>query len=146
MRKGPPRRELFNQLEVIAQPGHQRAGDGDGAFQSIDRWLVTKLVAAGRQQTALGEDDFGAGVQEHKAAGDIGFLRLAGAEAGLTYHGRLLVAQVTANRDAAAKGAVRKGVPIKRRVAGGTNFRQHGLGDGHNLQDFVIPLCPSQVH
>ena len=46
--------ELLDEAQVVAQPLHQRAGDGDGAFQRVDGRLVADLVAEGGQQAVLG--------------------------------------------------------------------------------------------
>ncbi len=38
----------FDDAEIITHPLHQCAGDRDGAFQRIDRLLVTKLIGNSR--------------------------------------------------------------------------------------------------
>ena len=86
--------------EVVAQPLHQRAGDGDGAFEAVHGRLAADLVAQSGQQAVLRLDGLGAGVHQHEAAGAIGVLGFARAEAGLAEEGRLLVAQVAGDRDA----------------------------------------------
>src|SRR5690606_15593679 len=41
---------LLDDAEVVAQPLHQRAGDGDRAFQRVHCRLVADLVGQGGQQ------------------------------------------------------------------------------------------------
>ena len=62
--------------------------------------LVADLVAEGGQQAVLGLNGLGAGVEQHEAAGAVGVLGFAGAEAGLAEERRLLVAQVAGDGDA----------------------------------------------
>ena len=42
-----------DQAEVVAQPLHQRPGDGDRALERVDRRLVAELVADRGQQAVL---------------------------------------------------------------------------------------------
>ena len=43
-------------LQIVAQPLHQRAGDGNRAFQRIDRRLVAQLYATVVSKPACGDD------------------------------------------------------------------------------------------
>ena len=89
-----------DQPEIVAQPLHQRAGDGDGAFQRIDRLRLAEPIAHRREQSAFRRIGRLAGVHQHEAAGAVGVLGLALLEAGLPHQGRLLVAENAGDRHA----------------------------------------------
>ena len=127
----------LDQAEVVAQPLHQRTGDRDRALEGVDRWLIADLVAERRQQAALAGHRLGAGVEQHEAAGAIGVLRLAGAEARLAEEGRLLVSEVTRDRHA---GEVADGLAVH--GARGLDGREHRARDAH---DFRISGSQSRV-
>src|SRR5512133_2342240 len=47
---------LPDQPQVVPQPLHEGAGDGDGAFEAVHGGLAADLVPERRQQAALGLD------------------------------------------------------------------------------------------
>ena len=55
---------LLDQAQVVPQPLHQRARDGDRALEGVDRRRVAELPADGREQAALRRHHVGAGVQD----------------------------------------------------------------------------------
>ncbi|GIU98565.1 MAG: hypothetical protein KatS3mg014_0181 [Actinomycetota bacterium] len=59
---------LLDEPEVVAEPLHEGAGDGDRALQAVHGRLVADLVAEGRQQAALGGHRVRARVEQHEAA------------------------------------------------------------------------------
>ena len=128
------------EVQVVAQPLHQRAGDRDRAFERVDRRFVAQLIGHGRQQAVFAWDGQGAGVEQHEAAGAVGVLRLADAEAGLPDERRLLVAQV------AADGHLAQGVAVDLGVAGRADRGQHPARDVQDAQDLIVPVQRVQVH
>src|SRR5690606_33102185 len=60
-----------DQPQVVPQPLHQRAGDGDRPFQAVDRVLITSLVADGGDQPVLAQHAFGSGVEQDEVAGSV---------------------------------------------------------------------------
>ena len=132
---------LLDHAEVVAEPLHEGAGDGDGALEGVHGRLVADLVAQGGEQAALGRDDLLARVHEHEAAGAVGVLRLAGGEARLAEEGRLLVAQVARDRHA-VEIADARAVDL----GGGLDLGEHGLRHAHDAQDLVVPVEGLEVH
>ena len=130
-----------DQAQVVTQPLHQCAGDRDRTFQGVHGRLVADLVAQGGQQSALARNGLGASVEQHEAAGAVGVLGLARAEARLPEEGRLLVAQVACHRHA-SQGALGRAID----GAGGNDLRQHGARHAHDPQDFIVPVERGQVH
>ena len=132
-----------DQVEVVAQPLHQRAGDGHRTLQCVDRLVVADLVADGGEQTVLAHHLLLAGVQQHEIAGAVGVLGGALLVADLTEGGRLLVAEDAGDRDA-REGALLTARAVDLR--GGLDLRQHRHRDAHVLDDRLVPLQGVQVH
>ena len=129
--------------QVVAQPLHQRAGDGDRALERVDRLVVADLVADGGEQAVLGVDDLLAGVQDHEVAGAVGVLRLAGLERRLAEGRGLLVAEDAGDRDAAEQ-ALFTAVAVD--LGGGLDLGQHGHRNAHVGRDLVVPAQGVEVH
>ena len=128
------------EVQVVAQPLHQGAGDRDRAFERVNRGFVAQLVRHGCQQAVFAWDSQGAGVEQHEAAGAVGVLRLADAETGLPDERRLLVAQVTAD------GHLAQCVAVDLGVAGRSDRGQHPARDVQDAQNLIIPVQRVQVH
>ena len=112
---------MLDDVEVVAQPLHQRAGDGDAALERIMRWLLAELVRHSGQQSELRLHRLCVGIQQQEAAGAVGVLRLSGLEAGLPHQRGLLIAQVSGQRNARQ----RAGGNVSVHLAAGGDARQH---------------------
>ncbi len=123
---------------------HQRAGDGDRAFQGVNWRLFPELVAQCRQQAVLGGDDIGAGVKNHEATRAIGIFGFARAETGLAHRRRLLVPQVATDGQGFAEGTILASVAVD--LGRRANLRQHRQRDAHNSRDLLIPGQGVEVH
>ena len=146
-----------DQAHLVAHPLHQRAGDGDGALQGVDRLLVADLVADGGQQAVVRVDGLVAGVHQQEGAGAVGGLGLALGETGLAEQGGLLVAERGGDRDAAEQvadspvtspytsaeerisGSIASGSPSTRTIfssqSQGVQVHQHGAGGVGDVGD-----------
>ena len=82
-----------DQAEVVPDPLHQRAGDGDRTLERVHGRLVADLVADRRQQAVLRRHLLGAGIDQHEIAGAVGVLGLAGGQTRLPEGGGLLVTE-----------------------------------------------------
>ena len=133
----------LDQAHLVAHPLHQRAGDGDGALQGVDRLLVADPVADGGEQAVVGVDRLVAGVHQQEGAGAVRGLGLALGEAGLAEQRGLLVAERGGDRHAvedAALGVCRR----PRRRSGSPAARRPGRPSTGRI--FVVPLQGVQVH
>ncbi len=135
-------RTFLNQAEVVANPLHQSAGDGDASLQGVVSRLVAKLIGHGCQQTGLGIHFSGAGIHEQKAACAVGVLRFARLEAGLAHQGGLLVAEDAGDSDIFYRGLLRKPVIL----AAGANFRQHRGWNSKCIEELLVPRQCLQIH
>ena len=131
----------LDHLQIVTQPLHQRTGDGDGALEAIHRRLIADLVAQGCQQAALGLHGLGTGVEQQEVTGPVGVLCVTNVVAGLSEGGRLLIAQVTGNRDP-LEHSLRLGVDL----AGCVNLGQHRARHVERLEDVVVPLQGLEIH
>src|SRR5438270_12366764 len=61
-----------NQTQVVAQPLHQGAGDGDTALERVYGRRLAELVTQGREETTLGEDGILARIHQQEASGPVG--------------------------------------------------------------------------
>src|SRR6266508_6764059 len=61
----------IEELEVITQPLHKGASDGDRAFKAVHGWFFTNLVTECGEQTIFALNRLGACVQKHEASGAI---------------------------------------------------------------------------
>ena len=129
--------------EVVAQPLHERSGDGDGAFEGVHRGLIADLVADGGEQSVLAHDLVGACVQQHEVACAIGVLRLTGRQARLTERGGLLVAQDAGDGNTAERTAL---ADIAVHLGGAADLREHGHRDAHVRTDALVPGQGVEIH
>ncbi len=125
------------QAEIVAQPLHQRTGDGDGTFECVTRFLLAKLPCDGGDETAGRWHGRLAGVHQQEAAGAVGILGLARREACLAHKRRLLVSEDPGNRHAVC-GSEHGG---RWRDA-----RQHGARDAECGEQHVVPIQRREVH
>ena len=132
----------LDQLEVVAQPLHERPGDRDRALQAVDRVVVADLVAHGREHAVLGLHRLRARVEQQEVAGAVGVLGLAGRQAGLAEGGRLLVAEVAGDRDAGEAAGLDLAVDLARGVDLGEHRRRHADDAG----DLLVPREGLEVH
>ncbi len=130
-------------LQVVAQPLDERAGDRDRAFEGVHGGLVADLVADGGDEPVVRKLRLGAGVHEHEAAGSVGVLRHAGLEACLAEGGRLLVAQVAGDRLARKQAGL---ASVSVHLGGGADLGQERGRDARDLADVLAPLQGPQVH
>ena len=77
-----------------------------------------------------------ASIQQQKATGSVGILRVAGFETGLPDKRCLLVTQVAGNGHAAYRTASDVTIYLTTR----TDARQHCPGNSKSIQNFVVPL------
>ena len=137
---------IRDDAELVAQPLHRRAGDGDRALEGVHRRLVAELVGDRGEQSRRRAHDVGTGVEQHEVAGAVGVLRLAGGEAHLTDRGGVLVAQVAAHRHGTAErtGGAGDAVGVGRRAR--ADGRQHRTWDAEQRQQLVVPVERGEVH
>ena len=83
---------LANQLQVVAQPLHDRAADEDAAFERIFQFLVQAADERG-DQSLLREHELVADVLQQEAARTVGVLGVAGMDAQLAEKRRLLISR-----------------------------------------------------
>ena len=146
--------------QVVAQPLHQCAGDGDGTFECVTGFLLADLPCDGGDETAGRRHRRLAGVHQQEAAGAVGVLGLARREARLAHKRRLLVAEDSRDRHAisgsehsgrrhdarqhgawnAERGEQRR-VPIQRREV--HQLRAAGVGDVGQVQTGEVPQQPA---
>src|SRR6266545_67388 len=131
----------LDQPQVVPQPLHEGAGDGDRSLQAVHSGLAADLVPERRQKPALGLDGCRSRVQEQEVPRPVGVLGIADIERGLAEYGRLLVAEVAGYRDPRQRAL---GLAVD--LARGLDLRQHGPGDAHDAQDLVVPIEGLQVH
>jgi hypothetical protein len=129
--------------EVVAQPLHQRTGDGDRALERVVRLGVAQLVAERREKAVLRVHDLFAGVEDQEVTGAVGVLRLAGFERRLSEGGRLLVAQDAGYRYLAQQRRRLDGaVDLRRR----TDLGHHRQRYAEDAEDLLVPLQGLEVH
>jgi hypothetical protein len=134
-------RRRADQPQPVAEPLHERAGDGDRALQGVHGWLVADLVADGGEQAVRRAGQLAAGIEEQEAAGAIRALGLSPAEAGLPEQRGLLVAQ--RGRDAhAGQNPAGKAVCLGRWA----NLREHLAWHAEDRQQLVVPVQGREVH
>ena len=133
-------RGLIDQIQVVAKPLYQGAGNGDGALQAVNGFFSADLIAQGRQQAVAGRHRFVAGVQQQETSGAIGVFGLPDGEAGLTHQGRLLISQGAANRYRGLQGAVMKGMPPGFPVHGRHDARQHLRRNAEESSGYRRPM------
>ncbi|MNS61661.1 hypothetical protein D3C72_946940 [compost metagenome] len=125
---------MLEDAQAVAQPLDRRAGDEDAAFERVEGRLAVELPGQGGQEAVGAGHGHLAGVHEHEAAGAVGVLGLAGAEAGLAEERGVLVA---GHRGDGQPGGQRPdGHGLAEDVARGLGLRGHRLGDaelGHQL-------------
>ncbi len=106
--------------EIVAQPLHQRPGDGDGSLQRVNGFRLAELIGERRHQPLGGDFRRLAGVHQQEAAGAVSVLGLARLQAGLPQQRALLVADRAGERNASHRA-----IKFARRA----NRRQAGSGD-----------------
>ena len=131
----------LDQTQVVPQPLDQGPRDGDGPFERIDRLGRPYAVAHGGQEPALGGDELGTGVQEHEVAGAVGVLGVSHPEAHLPESGRLLIAQITRDRNT-TQPARRLPVHLRR----GPDLGQERAGHAHDVEYLLVPFESAQIH
>ena len=82
---------FFDDAQTVTQPLHGGTGDEDGAFERIGA-LAAQLIGDGGEQAVLGDDLFGACVEEREAARAVGRFHHARFKTGLAHGRGLLVA------------------------------------------------------
>ena len=130
-----------DQAEIVAQPLHEGAGDGDGALERVDRLRRAEPVGEGREKPAGGRGGRLADIHEHEAAGAVGVLGLAGLEAGLADERRLLIAE-----DAGDGQTRQRPHGLAVHLARRDDPRQAGARDVEQAQDVGVPLQRLDVH
>ncbi len=131
--------------ELVAQPLHGAARDGDRALERVHRVGVAQLVCHGSDEPVLAADDLGAGVEQEEVAGAVGVLGLAGLEADLADGCRVLVAEHAGDRNV-GQALLGRGPAVCRGVAGGTDAGEHRAGDTEQAEELVVPVEGRQVH
>lgn len=132
----------LNETNVVSQPLDARAGDGDGALQSVDGLLALEVVADGGQQAVVGDDGLLAGVVEQEAAGSICVLGLAGLKGLLADEGGGLVTE-TAGQGDVGEGA---GSDSAVDLGGRDNLGENELLDAKELDELLVVLEGLNVH
>ena len=132
--------------QLITQPLHGRTGDRDRPLQRVHGFGVTELVAHRGQQPVLGADDLLAGVEQQEIACAVSVLGLAGVQAHLSDHRRLLIAEDAGQRHLPADRSVVAGDAVGRRVRRRRDVRQHLPRNVEERQQFVVPVQRLQVH
>src|SRR5690625_4921888 len=122
--------------EVVAEPLHERAGDGDGALEAVHLRGVTDLVAHRGQQAVLAVYQLSTGVEQQEVARAVGVLRAAHLEACLPEGGRLLVAEDAGDRGAGQHTA-RPSLAVH--LGRGADLGKHGHRDAHVGGDVLVP-------
>lgn len=87
-----------DQVQIVAQPLHQRTSHRDGAFQRPGCG-VAKLVGGYREQAVAGLHQLVASVEQHKIARAIGIFGLAGRKTDLPNRRGVLIAQQASQRN-----------------------------------------------
>ncbi len=134
-----------DQAEVVAQPLHQRSGDGDRALERVDGRLVADPIAHRGQQPVVAGHLRRAGVEQEEVAGAVGVLPLPGEVAGLPERRRLLVAEHAGDRNVGQRAAdgSSAGAEIAR---GRTDLGQHRDRNPHLRGDLRVPGEGVEVH
>ena len=91
-------RTSLNESEVVAQPLHQRAGDGDAAFQRVACGLGAKFIGDGSEHPEFRRHRPFAGIHQQKASRAVGVFRFARFKAGLSDERGLLIAKDAGDR------------------------------------------------
>ena len=122
----------------VPQPLDGAARIENAAFQHIGR-PVPQLPAHGGDEAAAGADPIPAQVHEGEAAGAVGVLRHAGAEAALAEKGGLLVPHGGADGDARQVAIAGMAGEDAVDLAVGDQAGQHLFGDIQGFQDLPVP-------
>ena len=84
---------LLDESQIVAEPLHERAGNGDAAFERIGSRSITETVGHGRQETTIRMHQRFAGVQQQEAASAACVFRVTRLEACLSDQRGLLIAE-----------------------------------------------------
>ena len=122
-------------VEVVAQPLHEGAGDRDRALQRVHRLVLADAVPEGGEQAALAGYRGVAGVEQQERSGAVGALGLSGIEAGLAEQCGGLVAE-RAGDGYPAEVAARLAVDERRRQ----DLRQDRPGYPERVQQRRLPV------
>ena len=139
-------RGAADDAQLVAQPLHGRAGDGDRTLKRVNGFGVAELVAHRGQQAVLRAHDLLAGVEQQEIAGAVGVLGLAGVQAHLPDHRGLLVAEDAGHRHLPAERPVVAGDAVGLRERRRLDLGQHLPRNAEERQQFVVPVQRLQVH
>ncbi len=124
----------------------QGAGDGDRAFQRVDRWFGTELIGCRGHQSAARFDELLPRVEQHEAPRTIGVLGFTHTRACLPHQSRLLITQRATNRYLASKGSINaRHTPVVG-IPGWHDAWQHGGGDIEHRQHVLVPTTRRDIH
>src|SRR5262245_61654542 len=133
---------VLNQSQIVAKPLHERAGNGDAAFERIGSCSMTETVCHGRQEPTPRMHHLVTRVQQQEATSAVRVFSVTRLEARLSDERGLLIAEDA--RDGHRRQGLVPCNPVE--LAAGADNWQHRQGDVEQLQQLVIPLQCAQVH
>jgi hypothetical protein len=98
--------EPVRTLEIVAQELNGRTSNGNRAFESVGRLVITELVTNRSQEAILGNDSFITSVEQHEASSTISVLGVTDIEAFLTDKGSLLITKTTSDWNTIKRAAL----------------------------------------
>ena len=129
---------VANELQLVPEPLHERAGNEHAALQGIFRARAGGRSRNGGAQVVSGTGRSGARVHKQKAASAVGVLGLARLKAALAEQGRLLVARHACNGNTRRHGRVGGHAED---AGGRLHIGQHVGGNAPQLQKPGIPAA-----
>ncbi len=89
---------VVDDAEIVAEPLHEAASDGNGALERIVGRCLAEPVGDSCKQPVLGVHDLLTGIDDEEVAGAVGVLRASGCERSLPEGRGLLVAENARDR------------------------------------------------